>query len=154
VPKSKHTLPPLQCPKRLCPSCPCVFKNLYKHVSQQPDCPAFIQPLRQSMLQKSKQLDIATLPAATIISSTDVVVCSLIDDPNCILPDQMSLDNQFPFQDDAKSDDPHDAAQYQASSDDYKQANFDAFAGPDELEQLCSLHKLYLPMHNISRLHS
>jgi hypothetical protein len=139
MPKSKHTLPPLQCPNRLCPSCPPVFKNLYKHISQRPDCLAFIQSLRQSMLHKSKELDIATMPAATIMSSTNTVVCPfLIDNPNRILPDQMSLDNQLPFQDDAQSDDCHDATQYQASSDDYKQANFDAFVGPDELEQLCN----------------
>jgi hypothetical protein len=48
------------------------------------------------------------------------------------------LDNHFPFQDDAQRDDPHDATQYHTSSEDNKQANFDAFVGPDELEQLCN----------------
>jgi hypothetical protein len=50
----------------------------------------------------------------------------------------MSLDDQFPFQDNAQSNDPHVASQYHTLSEDYKQANFDAFVSPDELEQLCN----------------
>jgi hypothetical protein len=59
------------------------------------------------------------MPGATIVSYTDAVVCPLIDDPNCILPDQMSLDDQFPFQDGAQSDDPHVATQHHTSSEDF-----------------------------------
>jgi hypothetical protein len=44
----------------------------------------------------------------------------------------MLLDNQFPFQDDTKSDDSHDATQYQALSDNYKQANYLLATGSKE----------------------
>jgi hypothetical protein len=118
--KIQHALPPLQYSHCLCLSCPRVFKNLYKHVSQQLDCLAFVQSLRQSILHKSKTPDLSTMPVATIISSTNAVVCPLIDDPNHI-PDQMSLDDQFPLQDDANCDEPHDYSQYQAASKDYEQ---------------------------------
>jgi hypothetical protein len=84
-----------------------------------------------------KTPDLSTMPAATINSSTNAVVCPLIDDPNHI-PNQMTMDNQFPLQDDANCDEPHDDSQYQVASEDYKQANFYAFVGPHELEQLCN----------------
>jgi hypothetical protein len=67
-----------------------------------------------------KTHDLSAMPAATIHSTTNAVVCPLIDDPKHI-PYQMSMDNQFPLQDDANCDEPHDDSQYKAASEDYEQ---------------------------------
>jgi Plavaka transposase len=135
MPKPKSALP--QRVKGPCPNPNCsnrtrrVFHNLHKHLSQKQDCLAVFMSQHKELLVKAlfRESHETTqtsmcLPIHATTNGSDTAT-----DPD---------DNQFPLDDDVLMNDTneHVLGQMDVLPNDFEQANFDHFIGPDESQFL------------------